>query len=433
MNREREEQPALPPTAAAVPSRAEHRSALPPRSEHARLWLLDAGVVFLNHGSFGACPRVVLEAQRALRDRMERGPVEFLARRLDAMLDAARSELADFVGADAEGLACVRNATSGVNAVMRSLQLSPGDEVIVTDHEYNACANAARYALERAGGRVVTAHVPLPVRSPGDFTERILACVTPRTRLALVDHVTSQTGLVLPIGEIVGALRERGVETLVDGAHAPGMVDVSIDALAPAYYTANCHKWLCAPKGAGFLWARADRREGLHPTSISHGLNMVPAGRSRFRAEFDWTGTDDPTPFLCVPDALRFMGALLPGGWPALRARNHQMAARARGVLNRALGAKPIAPESMLGSMASVRLPDLPGEAPAAAGHNYTDPLQTRLFDSFGIEAPVVHFPKAPGRLLRVSAQAYNADAEYEYLARALVESLGRAGGAGPR
>ena len=213
------------------------------------LWPLERGVIFLNHGSFGACPAEVLRQQAALRDEMEAEPVRFLSRELDDRLADARQALAAFVGADADDLAFVANATGGVNAVLRSLRFSPGEELLTTDHAYNACRNAFDFAAGRAGARVVVATIPFPLASPEEVVEAVLARVTPRTRLALLDHVTSPTGLVLPLERLVAALSGRGVEVLVDGAHAPGMVPLDLGALGAAYYSGNCHKWLCAPKG----------------------------------------------------------------------------------------------------------------------------------------------------------------------------------------
>jgi isopenicillin-N epimerase len=391
-------------------------------SDLARLWTLDPAVTFLNHGSFGACPRPVLEAQQRLRERLERQPVAFLGRDLEGLLDGARRELAGFLGADAGGLAFVPNATTGVNAVVRWLALAPGDEVLATDHAYNACRNALDVAAATARARVVVVALPFPLGSAEEVVAAVLARVTRRTRLALLDHVTSPTGLVLPIERLVRELGARGVDVLVDGAHAPGMVPLDLDALGAAYYVGNCHKWLCAPKGAGFLHVRRDRRDGVRPVVISHGANSPRTDRSRFLLEFDWTGSDDPTPYLCVPDALRFLGGLLPGGWPALMAANRALALEARRILCHALHVAPACPEGMIGSLATVALPD--GTAEPGRSPFYQDPLQDALLERFGIEVPIVPFPSPPRRLVRVSCQVYNDRADYERLAAALGELL---------
>jgi len=392
-------------------------------------WRLDPRITFLNHGSFGACPAPILELQRELRDRMEANPVRFFVSELGRLLDAARAELAAFVGGDPDELAFVSNATAGVNAVLRSLPLEPGDELLTTSHTYNACRNALAYVAEQAGARVVTAPVPFPLTDGGTIVDAVLAHVTPRTRLALVDHVTSPTGIVFPLERIVAALAARGIDTLVDGAHGPGMVPVDVAAIGAAYYVGHGHKWLCAPKGAAFLHVRRDRQATVRPTVISHGATAVQPGRSRFRLEFDWPGSIDPTPVLCLPAAIRFLGDLLPGGWNALRARNRSLALEARRLLCTALATPPPCPDDLIGALATVPLPDGPSLPPGTFG--MLDPLQIALFDRFGIEVLVGAFPAAPRRVLRVSAHAYNTRADYERLADALRATVARDAPAG--
>jgi isopenicillin-N epimerase len=386
----------------------------------AALWPLDRRIAFLNHGSFGACPTEVLRHQAALRAELEAEPVRFLSREIDDRLAVARGALGAFLGADADDLAFVTNATSGVNAVVRSLAFAAGDELLTTDHAYGACRNTLDFVAARTGARVVVATLPFPVGSPDEIVDVVLAKVTPRTRLALLDHVTSPTALILPIERLSAELGRRGVDVLVDGAHAPGMVPLNLATLAVAYYSGNCHKWLCAPKGSAFLWVRPDRQAAVHPLTISHGATAVRPERTRFRLEFDWTGTSDPTAWLTVPRALEYVGGLQPGGWPALMARNRALALEARDLLCAAAGTAPPCPDSMLGSRASVRLPD--GSAPVA--WRRPDPLQARLFDGWGIEVPVMTWPAAPRRLIRVSAQLYNRREQYARLAEALGKEL---------
>jgi isopenicillin-N epimerase len=385
-------------------------------------WSLDPGVVFLNHGSFGACPTEVLRHQADLRARMEAEPVRFLSRELDDRLDAARAALAAFLGADAADLAFVTNATSGVNAVVRSLTtLAPGDEVLTTDHAYTACRNALDYAAARASARLVIAPLPFPVGAPDAVVDAVMAQVTARTRLVLLDHVTSPTGLVLPVEPLIAELDRRGIEVMIDGAHAPGMLPLDLRALGATYYSGNCHKWLCAPKGSAFLWVRPDRHASVRPLTISHGATARRPGRERFRLEFDWTGTSDPTAWLTVPKAIEYVGALVPGGWPEVMARNRALALEARRLLCAAVGTEPPCPESMLGSLAAIRLPDGPT---TDVFWRQPDPIQRRLFDDWGIEVPVMSFPAAPRRLVRVSAQLYNERAHYARLGEALAKEL---------
>ncbi|MFH1723646.1 MAG: aminotransferase class V-fold PLP-dependent enzyme [Elusimicrobiota bacterium] len=337
------------------------------------------------------------------------------------MLDDARCVLSAFVGAEPEGLVFVANATAGLNAVLRSVKLAPGDEVLLIDHCYESARWAARIFAERAGAKAVFAPVPFPPGSEDAVMEAVLAGVSPKTRLAVLDHVTSPTALVLPIRRLVRELAAKGVDTLVDGAHAPGMLELDIRQIGAAYYTGNCHKWMCAPKGAAFLHVREDRREGVLPTSVSKAIGWLIPGRSRFHNLFDWQGTFDPTAWLCVPLAVSLMGSLHEGGWPELRRRNHELAVRGRAIVCRALGVPEAPDPGMLGSMAAIPLPVVRAELPPPEAHHH--PLQDALLRSHGIEVPVILLQD--GRLLlRISAQAYNREEEYVRLAEALREIL---------
>lgn len=392
------------------------------RSNFTAHWTLDPEVVYLNHGSFGGCPVAVIEAQREIRARIERQPVQFFTRDWEGLLDAARERTASFLGAEADDLVFVPNATAGVNTVLRSLRFEPGDELLMTDHEYNACANALRFVADRARANVVTVSVPFPIRSADDVVRAILESVTPRTRLALIDHVTSPTALIFPIERIVRELQARGVETLVDGAHAPGMVPIDLRALGAAYYTGNLHKWTCAPKGAAFLHVRRDLQDAITPLSISHGLNSPRRDRSRFRLLFDWTGTTDPSAWLTAPVAIAAMEAMLPGGWRELRSRNRELVLAGRALLENALGVETPAPEEMIGSMASIPLPDGPASPDAPLAH--VDPMQEKLLEQCRIEVPVPLWPAPPRRLVRISAQLYNGLEQYDRLTNAVIALL---------
>jgi isopenicillin-N epimerase len=386
-------------------------------------WRLDPAVTFLNHGSYGACPEPVLAVQQTLRDRLEREPVRFLSGDLPGLLDEARTAVGRFLGADPEGLAFVSNATTGCNAVLQSLRFAPGDELLTDDHEYNATINAMRAVAARDGARVVVAPVPFPIAGPEVVLDAVLGAVTDRTRLVVVSHVTSPSALIFPVAELVAELDGRGIDTLVDAAHAPGMLAVDVGALGAAYWTGNGHKWLCGPKGSAVLWVRADRRGLIHPLVVSHGANAPLAGRTRFRHEFDWVGTSDPTGFLTLPAAIDWMAMQAPGGWPAIMASNHALALDARDRLSAALGIEPPAPDSMLGSMATLPLDWLPAEDDAAAAFG------RRLEAEERIQVPVGVWPVPAGRTdgvrptvaVRVSAQRYNEPADYDRLAAALV------------
>jgi len=376
---------------------------------------LDPAVVHLNHGSFGACPRAVLAEQTRLRARIEAATMRYFVCQWQADLDTARTRVAGFVGADPEGLVFVPNTTTGVSTVLGSLALAPGDELLCTDHTYRACRNALDRIAARAGARVVAARLPWPAPGPDEVTAAIVAAATPRTRLALLDHVTSATALVLDVAALCRALAARAVDVLIDGAHAPGQVDVDVAALAAAgctYYVANGHKWLCGPKGGALLWTRADRRASLRPLVTSHGASPEYGPANRLWAELDWPGTHDPTPYLTLPFAIDHVGGLGgPGGWAAVRARNHALAVAARAQLADHLGAThELAPAAMLGAMATVPV-TLPDGTRAIE-------LERRLLDT-GWEAPVVDAPGG-GAMVRISAHLYNHLDEVEGLAVAL-------------
>jgi isopenicillin-N epimerase len=389
----------------------------PAASKLRRKWALAPGVVFLNHGSFGACPKAIIERQTALRLQMEAEPVQFLWRRYEERLEPARAALAEFVGARPRDLAFVTNATAAVNAVVRSMKLRSGDELLTTSHDYNACHNVMVEAARKAGARLRVAKIPFPIHDEEEAVAALMAAVKPRTRLALIDHVTSHTAIVLPLARLIRELDRRGVETLVDGAHAPGMVGLNLSRLQPAAYTGNLHKWVCAPKGAAFLWVRPDKQALVQPAIISHGNNTPRPGYNEFRNRFDWAGTFDPTAWFCVGEAIQFIGGLLPGGWPELRQRNHELAVQARRILCARVGVEPPCPETMLGSMATVPLPERLQDRPSAGK---IDAEQRRLYDEFGIEVPFLRIGTPVRRYLRVSAQIYNTIREYEYLAAVL-------------
>ncbi|MDX2243109.1 MAG: aminotransferase class V-fold PLP-dependent enzyme [Leptolyngbyaceae cyanobacterium bins.302] len=372
-------------------------------------WLLNPDITFLNHGSFGACPIPVLQAQQQWRERLERQPLQFLGEDFEALLDAAISELASFVKCPAKDLVFVANATTGINTVLRSLKFEPGNEILTTNHEYNACRNALDYMAERTGATIVVATIPFPIASPDQIIEAVMSCVSERTQLVLLDHVTSQTGLIFPITDLVQQLTQQGIDTLIDGAHAPGMLDLNLAELGATYYTGNCHKWLCAPKGSAFLYVQPDRQPLIRPLTISHGANSTRRDRSRFRLEFDWMGTTDPTSHLSVPTAIQFIGSLLGGGWTALMAQNRQLALKAREVLCAALNVAPPCPDAMLGALAVVPLPD--GEWLS---------LHNALLERYAIEVPIIPWGHPGGRQIRISAQIYNTLEQYDYLAIAL-------------
>jgi isopenicillin-N epimerase len=371
---------------------------------------LDDTVAFLNHGSFGATPRRVLAAQQRWRDLMERQPVRFMTRELPPALTRARAALAGFLGADAADLVFVENATAGVNSVLRGLRLSPGDEILVTALGYPAVLNAARFAAAQSGARLVTVELPLPIGSAAAITAAVAGALSTRTRLAILDHVTSATACVMPVAALVAACHDAGVPVLVDGAHAPGMLALELDRLGADFYTGNCHKWLFAPKGAGFLHAGRDRQAGLHPLVISHGLDKG------LHAEFDWPGTRDFTAWLAVEDAIAFHRD---HDSDAIRTHNDALAAAMADELADGFGTAPAVDRTLRGAMATLRLPFDTDATPADAAA-----LHDRLIDDFGVEVPV--WALAGALWLRISAQIYNEPADYRRLAAAIRAIGGR-------
>ncbi len=379
-------------------------------SEFRKNWTLDEDFVFLNHGSFGAVPKAVQEHQAGLRERLASQPVRFLARELSMALAESRLALASFVGCLTEDLVLIPNATFGVNSVLHAYPFRQGDRVLVTDHEYNACRNALDAAAERAGVGVDVVALPFPPGSGEEITDAVLRAVRPETRLALLDHITSPTGLLMPIEDLVSGMKESGVHVLVDGAHGPGHVPLDLEALGADFYTGNCHKWMGTPLGTALLHCRREHQEWLRPPVVSHGRNTpLENGRTRFQEEFEWTGTFDPTPWMCIPVAISVMGKMVSGGWSEVMTRNRSLAVEARDLLGEGFEQEPKVPNDLLSAMVSFRLPD--GDA---------DALHGRLVDA-GFEVPVMPWPPTPpgghqGRILRVSCQLYNDLSDYERL-----------------
>lgn len=369
-------------------------------------FMLDPDVIFLNHGSFGACPLPVFEAYQRWQRELERQPVEFLGRRVDALLDDARAQLGSYLHADPADLIFVSNATVGVNTVARSLALQPGDEILATDHEYGACDYTWEFICQKTGARYIRHPIPLPVLSAAELVESFWSAVTPRTKAIFISHITSPTALILPVDEICRRARAAGILTIIDGAHAPGQIPLDLTALDADFYTGNCHKWLCAPKGSGFLYARRDHHAWLEPPVISWG--WLPD--ASFVSRNQWQGTRDIAAFLAVPAAIEFQQA---HDWDAVRARCHALARECRRRLADRFCLTPIAPDSpdWFAQMVTVPLP--PCDVTA---------LKARLYDDYRIEVPLVTWNG--NYYVRVSFQGYNDERDLEALVKALGEIL---------
>jgi isopenicillin-N epimerase len=369
-------------------------------------WSLDPSVVHLNHGSYGGCLRAVTDAATAWRTRLEAAPMRFMVLDWQPALDHARAELATFVGADPARTALLPSSTTGVAIALASTALTAGDEILTTDHAYRACMNQLKRLAAARGATIKVVAIPLPFDA-GALVDAVTRAITPRTRLALFDHITSPTALILPIAALVATCRAHGIQTVVDGAHAPGQIPLDVTAIGATWYIGNHHKWLCAPKGSGFLTTAADA--AAHPVVTSHGASPEYG----LHAELDWAGTHDPSPHLAVPTAITAVGHA-GGGWPAIFARNHALVLALRDRLVDALGrATRLAPDDALGCMVTVPIALPANVAPFA--------LQVRLLED-GWELPIVDF--AGGPYLRLSAHLYNHEAEADLLA-AKLRSLG--------
>jgi isopenicillin-N epimerase len=366
-------------------------------------FLLDPDVVFLNHGSFGACPRAVFERYQAWQLELERQPVEFLGRRVDGLLGEARAALAEYVNADPDDLVFVQNATAGVNLAARALDLRAGEEVVSTALEYGALDLAWEHVCADVGARYVRTPIRLPVASVEELIETIWAGVGPRTKVLFMSHYTSETALMLPVAELCSRAREREIRTVVDGAHVPGHLSLDLSAIDADYYSGNCHKWLCAPKGAGFLYVRRELQRDVHPLMISWGYKGEDP---TFVARHEKQGTRDPSAYLTVPAAIEWQRE---HEWDVVRERCHELTRRARNEL----GLTPLTPDSknFFRQMVTLRLPK---NAPAD--------LQERLYDEHRIEVPV--FERGEDLFIRPSFQGYNDTADLERLKVALVELL---------
>lgn len=380
-------------------------------SAHGAMWDLDPEIHHLNHGSFGAVTRELHERRMELLGELGRDTLGFFLRRYQDALDGSREVLAGFLGADLDGLVFVPNATHGVNAALRSLQLEPGDEVVTTNHGYGACVKALAWVAYEAGAKMRVAEIPTPLQGPEDILEVVLAEVGPRTRLVMLDHVTSPTAIVFPVERLVQELTERGIATLIDGAHAPGMLPLDLRELGATFYTGNCHKWVCAPHGAAFFYVHPDQRARVHAPIISHGRGFQGSGRTDMHLEFDWIGTIDPTPWLLVGEAIEVLETAV--GWEEIRAHNRGLALQARAELMARPGFEPICPPEMLGSMVAMRVAPGPEEPPDAI--LFERAAQKWLFDAHHIRVPILVW--ASMRLIRVSAHLYNQRASYRHLA----------------
>jgi isopenicillin-N epimerase len=378
------------------------------------LFLLDPTVTFLNHGSFGATPRAVFAVYQEWQRRLEEQPVLFLGREIGGHLAEARRALGAYVHADPADLVYVPNATFGVNVVAHSLPLGPGDEVLTTDHEYGACENAWRYASGRRGFAIVRQPIPLPLTSADEVVDQFWAGVTPRTKVIFLSHITSPTAVCLPVAGICARAREAGILTVVDGAHAPGQLPLDLPALGADFYTGNCHKWLCSPKGSALLYARPEVQHLVEPLVVGWGwgADRLLTFGSDFLDYIQYPGTDDYSAYLSVPAAIAFQQT---HDWDAVRARCHDLATDFVARMAALTGLPDIYPAGDGGFFHQMALAPLPPETDEVA-------LKARLYDTYRVEIPTIRWNGRP--YIRASFQGYNTAADLDALMAALGDLL---------
>ena len=366
----------------------------------------------LNHGSYGGCPTAVLSFQQELQQRVEENPFQFFELDWPNLLGETKDVIGELVGTSANNLAVVRNATTAASTILRSLPWREGDEIVFTDHTYSSCRNALHFIAENHNVKLIRAQVPFPIQSPDLVVDTIVQKLSPRTRLVFLDHITSATGLILPVEALIDELNKRNIQSFIDGAHAPGMVPLNIDALSPTYYTGNFHKWLCTPKGAAFLYVSPEQQSTIRPLTISR--TTKEANPPRFDVEFGWQGTDDTTAILSVPRAIEVLSSLRPGGLDAHMKYNHDLLLKARNLLLQTLGTPAPCPDSMLGSMATLPL------ASEKIDDRSSEVFPKKLYQEWGIIIACPGISDATIPCFRISAQAYNSIEQYEYLAEIL-------------
>jgi isopenicillin-N epimerase len=382
-------------------------------------FLLDPTVTFLNHGSFGACPRPVFEEYQRWQRELEQQPVEFLGRRYDMLIEESRTRLAEYLSTQANNLVYIHNATAGVNTIARSLDLKQGDQILTTDHEYGACDNTWRYVCGLTGAEYVRQHIPLPYNDENAVIEALWQGVTPRTRVIYLSHITSATAVIFPVAEICRRAREQGILTVIDGAHAPGQIPLGLEEISADYYTGNLHKWLCAPKGAAFLYARPEHQATLTPLVISWGysdMEMNYTAAHPFIQRHQWQGTGDPSAWLSVPAAIDFQQA---HDWERVRRESHALTVETQGRLAELAGLAPVVDERYFAQMVIAPLP---------MGIDAVE-LKRRLYDEYRVEVPITAWFRADGQVkyfVRVSIQAYNTREDVDRLLEAMRVLLGK-------
>ncbi len=395
-------------------------------SKHLVHWDLDTSMTLLNHGAFGSTPRVVLEQQVRYRAQMEAHTLRYFMREHEGLVLESKQKVGDFLGINPHNFVFVQNATQGVNTILHSLKPEKDDEWLITSLNYGACVQTFKWYADKYGVKLNTAQITFPLSHEDEVVESILAALTSNTRLVLLDHITSATGIILPIEKLIAALRERGIDTLIDGAHAPGMLPLNIENLGATYYVGNCHKWICSPKGSAIMYVCPDKQNEISPLQISHFHDLAIDSPEHWSNQFVMTGTMDYSPYFCVSTAIDFFEKTVENGWDGVRAYNNNLALTARKLLADVLGTPLPAPENMIGNLANILIN--PAIAQPSYGYNYSEGLQDCLFHEYGIEVPIFYIKNAEtgkiAQYVRITCQLYNALPQYEYLADALKRIL---------
>jgi isopenicillin-N epimerase len=382
-------------------------------------WQLNQEITYLNHGSFGATPLEVLAKQQYYRDETEKEAVDFFLHKMPALLSNSKKSLAGFVGANADNIVFVQNTTTGVNCILNSLPSKEGDEWLTLNIAYGACVNALGHYAKKKKCTIVTAEIPYPVYDNTAILDAIEKAITPNTTFALIDYITSSTGFILPIQEIISLLQSKNIMVLVDGAHAPGMVHLSLEKMKPDFFVGNCHKWICSPKGSALMYVAPQHQAIITPLIISHQVNETVGTTAYWSSQFEWDGTHDYSQYLCVKEAIAFFDKLI--GWENTRKHNHDLVWEAGNLIAEKLNVTLPVSENMVGSLLNIPLPDC--DAVTMKYHTSLE-FKKMLFEKYKIEVPIFNFPKAPKQWLRISAQLYNSIEQYAYLAECLRAEL---------
>jgi isopenicillin-N epimerase len=398
----------------------------PHYSDLIKKWSLDQNITFLNHGSFGATPTSVIDFQRGIQDKLHADPVKFFARDSEALWWKNKSLLASFLHCKSENMTLVHNTTTGINTIFNNLNLPIDSEVLITNHIYSSCAKQVAFFAKKNQWKVNTAMITLPILDENEVVEALVKSITPNTKVLLIDHITSASGLIFPIEKIIPIFKEKGIIVIVDGAHAPGMLDLHLDELGADFYVGNIHKWCYVPNGSAIMYVAPKFQADFHPMVLSHYYDKpLENGAERWAAQFFWRGTEDSSAMFCFEEGERFVHTIFPKGWEEMRTHNRNLLLEARKMLMERHPIQAIAPESMLGFMFMFPTRKVVTEAPKVVFNLYSD-IQHIVFEKFKIEMPVYPFKiGAEGRwCMRISAQAYNDMSQYEYVCDMIEELM---------